>query len=230
MNICLIPARGGSKRLKNKNIINFFGKPIISYTIEKAIKSNLFDKVIVTTDSKKIASISKKYGAEVPFLRPKKYSNDFASDLMVLKHFLNHSKKNNLLIDTLCYLYPINPLLKISTLKQCKKLLLKHNSHKIMTVSKFTHPIQRALKKGKQGFFEPINVKNHSKRSQDLIECYQDAAQCYWYNIKENLDFDKIKKSKTLAVELKQFEFYDIDSNEDYKNLKKIYKNKLNKS
>ena len=98
-----------------------------------------------------------------------------------------------------------------------------------MTVSKFSYPIQRALKKDKQGFFEPISVKNHSRRSQDLIECYQDAAQCYWYNIRKNSNIDKIKKSKTLAVELKQFEFYDIDTNEDYKILKKIYKNKLNK-
>ena len=93
MDICLIPARSGSKRIKNKNLLSFFGNPMISYSIKTAIKSKLFDKVLVTTDSKKIAKISKNFGAEIPFLRPKKLANDHATDNNVIEHFLSFSKK-----------------------------------------------------------------------------------------------------------------------------------------
>ena len=114
MKICLIPARGGSKRIKNKNIVNFLGKPIISYSIITAIKSKLFDKVIVSTDSKKIANISSRYGALVPFMRPKNLSNDYAVDKDVIEHFSNFAKKNGMSINVLCYMYAVNPLLRIS--------------------------------------------------------------------------------------------------------------------
>ena len=93
MNICLIPARIGSKRIKKKNIKRFYGKPLISYAIINAKKSNLFRKIVVSTDSKSIAKIAEKYGAEVPFYRPKKFSNDKATDKQVRKHFLNYCKK-----------------------------------------------------------------------------------------------------------------------------------------
>ena len=91
MNICLIPARIGSKRIKKKNIKKFYGKPLISYAILNAKKSKLFKKIIVSTDSKSIARIAIRYGAEVPFLRPKKFSNDKATDIEVRKHFFSFS-------------------------------------------------------------------------------------------------------------------------------------------
>ena len=113
MKICLIPARSGSKRIKNKNIKLFFGKPMIAYAIENAKKTKLFDKIIVSTDSKKIAKISSKYGAEIPFLRPKKLADDKTVDKTVINHFLKNFKQR---IEYLCYLYPNSPLLKTSTL------------------------------------------------------------------------------------------------------------------
>ena len=118
MNICLIPARSGSKRLKNKNIKFFFGKPLIAYAIIAAKKSNLFERIIVSTDSNKIAQIAKQYGAEVPFLRPKKLANDKAIDINVAQHFIDYCKRKKQKISILCYLYSTNPLLKISTLKK----------------------------------------------------------------------------------------------------------------
>ena len=221
--VALIPARSGSKRLKNKNIINFFGKPIISYPIKTAIKSKLFNKIIISTDSKKIAQISKKYGAEVPFIRPKKISDDHATDYDVIEHFLNYAKKQNLKIRFLCYVYPANPLLKIATLKKCKKLLLNTKSRKIITVGKFSYPIQRALAKNVLGniyFREKINKK---KRSQDLASYYHDAGQCYWFNLKKINNIRDID-AKTKAIELKKFEFLDVDTKDDFSILKKIYK------
>jgi len=96
MKICLIPARKGSKRIKNKNIKIFFGKPLISYAINVAKKSNLFDKIIVSTDCIKIKKISEKFGAEVPFIRPNNLSNDKSTDIDVVKHFLNFCKKKEI--------------------------------------------------------------------------------------------------------------------------------------
>ena len=113
------------KELKIKMLKIFFGKPLISYSIQKAIKSKLFNEVIVSTDSLKIAKIAKKFGASVPFLRPKKLSNDFASDRDVLNHCLKYIKSRKIEVSVLCYLYPTAPFIKISTLKKCYNLLVK---------------------------------------------------------------------------------------------------------
>jgi len=233
MDICLIPARSGSKRIKNKSIINFFGKPIISYSVKTAIKSKLFNKIIVSTDSNKIARISKKYGAEIPFIRPKKISNDYATDNDVIEHFINYAKGQNLKIRFLCYIYPVNPLLKIVTLKKCKKLLIESKSKKVITIGKFSYPIQRALIKNKFKNIYFREKKNKKKRSQDLNTYYHDAAQCYWFDLRKvknirNIAQDYIEDS-TKAIELKKFEFLDVDTKEDFSNLKKIYKFNLQK-
>ena len=227
MNICLIPARSGSKRIKNKNIINFFGKPIISYAIQLAKKSKLFDEVIVSTDSKKIAKIAIRYGAKAPFIRPKNMSNDYSTDIQVINHFIKITNQKKKKYNFLCYLYPINPLLKISSLIKCLKLMRKGNCQKVMTVAKFNYPIQRALYKNRNQNLFFFNKKYQNYRSQDLKQAYQDAAQCYWFNL------DKIKHSginnklTTKGIELNQFEFCDVDNLEDLSNLKRLYK--LNK-
>ena len=224
MKICLIPARSGSKRIKNKNIKNFFGKPLISYSISTALKSKIFDRVIVSTDSKKIKKISLKYGAEVPFLRPKRLSNDYTADIDVIKHFLNFTKKKEKLkVNTLCYLYPCSPLLKVSTLKKCATLISKKNCKRVITVSKLSHPIERVLKRNQNQEYNFKNEKYFNTRSQDLKEYYQDAAQCYWYNLRKIKKLRKNKFIKSLAVILKKHEFYDVDNLEDLKFLKKLF-------
>lgn len=225
MNICLIPARSGSKRIKNKNIKSFFGKPLIYYPIDVAKKSKLFDKIIVSTDSKKISKISSKYGAETPFLRPKNISNDYATDYDVISHFLSYCKKNKIKITKLCYIYPTNPLLNIRILKQCLIQLNKKDCQKVITISKFSHPIQRALKKNKDGNFEYLNKSFANSRSQDLENYFFDVAKCYWFN------FKRIKKFKrkliTKAVEINRELVCDVDNMQDFNFLKKLYK--LNK-
>ena len=222
MNICLIPARSGSKRLKNKNIKIFFGKPIINYSIKLALKSKLFDKVIVSTDSIKIAKIAQKSGAEIPFFRPKKYSNDFSTDFDVINHFLNYCNNNKLKLNKLCYLYPTNPLTNIKLLKKCLAELKKKGCQKVITVSKYSQPIQRAIKKNKKGFFEFSNKFYMQKRSQDLENYYFDTANCYWFN------FDRIKKFKkellTKVVMVDKSQICDVNTYEDFKFLKKLYR------
>ena len=226
MNICIIPARGNSKRIVNKNILNFFGKPIISYPIQIAKKSRLFKKIIVSTDSKKIANISIKYGAEV-FTRPKKISGRNSPIVKTIEHTLNILKNRNIYPRLICILYPCNPILKISTLLQCKKLLLESKVSSVITVGRYSYPIQRALKKDKFNYFIPREKKNKFKMSQDLEQFYQDAAQCYWYNLRKIKNFRD--NFKTKALELKKFEYQDVDNVEDLENLKNIYKFNLHK-
>jgi len=229
MNICLIPARKNSKRIKNKNILNFFGKPMIAYAIEAAKKSNLFDKIVVSTDSVKISKIANQYGAETPFIRPKKISNDFAKDADVINHFLEFYKSKKIKISYLCYLYPVNPLLKVSTLKKCIQLLKKSNCQKVMTIAKFSYPIQRALLKNKTENLFFFNKKYKNCRSQDLSQCYQDAAQCYWFNLKKIKNFKLKKELITKGVLLNSFEFCDVDTRDDLNVLKKIFRFKIMK-
>jgi len=228
MKICLIPARSGSKRIKNKNIKKFLGKPLINWSIQKAKKSKLFDKIIVSTDSKKIANIAKKLGASVPFLRPKKLSNDYAVDRDVLHHYLDYNYKNNIKINLLCYLYPTVPLLKISTLKKCYNLINKTKCPKVITICKFPSPIQRALKKNNLGIVKFNEKKFIFYRSQNLKEYYYDAGQCYWYNVEKYEKLRNKKEIKTLSVELNPYEVQDINTMKEFLAAKKLFKfNKL---
>ncbi len=221
---CLIPARKGSKRIKNKNIKNFFGKPLLYYAINTARKSGLFDKIIVSTDSLKIKKIAQKYGCEVPFIRPKKYSNDKSTDIQVLEHFLSFCKNKNLKFKYLCYVYPTNPLLSTKILKNSFKLLKEKKAQKILTVSAYEYPIQRALKKKSNGqvFFREPKYKNTT--SQNLETFYQDATQCYWYNISRIKSFKKFEKFKTFGYKLKNTEFVDLNTKDDLSKLKIYFK------
>jgi len=222
LTVCVIPARGGSKRIKNKNIKSFNGEPLISYSIRTAIKSKLFDEVIVSTDSKKIAKIAKKYGAKVPFLRPKKLANDFANDLQVINHYCDFNKQNKIQINYMCYLYATAPLLKVSTLKKCYDGIKKSKYAIAMTVLQFEAPIQRALVKARNGETHFKDEKFLKYRSQDLKKYFHDAGQCYWFNMKK---YGKKSSSwPKLGVELNRGEAVDIDTMEDFKMAEKLYK------
>ena len=224
MNICLIPARKGSKRIKDKNIKLFNGKPLISYTIEVIKKTKIFDKIIVSTDCDKIAKIARFYGAETPFRRPSYLSNSKATDIDVLKHFISFLKKNKISTNYICYAYATNPLLKISTIVNTFRLLKKKGIQRVLTISKYEYPIQRALKKavdGKISFREP---KFRNSTSQKLKVFYQDACQCYWYNLNQIKNFNKFEKLNTLGYELKNLEFVDLNDADDFNKLKFLFK------
>ena len=215
MNICLIPARSGSKRIKNKNIINFFGLPLIAYSIKNALKSNLFDEIIVSTDSKKIAKIANKYGALTPFIRPKKYSTDKVIDKDVIKHFLKIYKKK---IDFLCYLYPATPLLKTETLKNSYKKIVKTNYHNLFTVCKYSSDLNRVIIKNSKNEIKFKKITKQNKSSKNLKDLYYDAGQCYWYNFKKNCI------NRTLGFEISRTEGIDINTIQDINLVKLLYK------
>ena len=140
MNLAIIPARKGSKRIPKKNITHFFGKPVIYYSIKQAKLAKVFDKIIVSTDCKKIANISEKYGAEIPFIRPKKISGDYTSTSEVIKHAINYYQKKNIYFKFVCCIYPVAPfLLKKDILKGLNKIK-KGNWSYVFSASKNNNP------------------------------------------------------------------------------------------
>ena len=137
MNICIIPARGGSKRIPRKNIKNFCGKPIISWSIETALNCKCFNRVIVSTDDNEIAEVSKRYGAEVPFKRSESLSDDYTGTLPVIKNAINWLEKNNEKVDFICCLYPTAPFIEVSYLEEGLKKLIENNASYSISVTSF---------------------------------------------------------------------------------------------
>ena len=140
--LVIIPARSGSKRLKNKNILNFFNKPLIAHTINEALKVKELDEIIVSTDSKKILNISKKYGANVPFLRPKYLSKSKTPSISVALHAINYFKKKNIEFEKVMLLQPTSPLRKAYHIRQACKLYRNKKAHSIISVCENNHPIE----------------------------------------------------------------------------------------
>lgn len=219
--IAIIPARGGSKRIPNKNIKLFFGKPIISYSIQAAIDSCLFDEIMVSTDSQEIADISIKYGASVPFLRSEKNSDDNATTLSVLKEVLNK-------YDDFTYaacIYPTAPMISVKRLTEAKTIISETNFDSVFTVVKYGHPVQRALKVNeKSGKVEMINQANLNIRSQDLISTFHDAGQFYFFKINSVMESNTLFTDNSRALILSELEAQDIDTEPDWKLAELKYK------
>ncbi len=223
MNIAIIPARAGSKRIKNKNIKLFCGKPIIYYSIIAARKSNIFNHIIVSTDSPKIKKISEKYGADVPFIRPKNLSDDFTSTMDVVKHSIKEISYNTKNLN-ICCIYPTAPLIKKDDLIKSYKNFQSNKCKFIFSASKFSYPTQRGFYLSKKNFIKMVNKKNYSKRSQDLKATYHDAGQFYWGSYKSWLNEKLIFTNKSSIYLLPRLRVQDIDNIEDWKIAEKLYK------
>ncbi len=215
MNLAIIPARIGSKRIKNKNIKNFEGKPIIYYSILAAKLSGIFDKVIVSTDSLKIASISKKYGADVPFLRSKKLSNDNIGIIEVISKVLKKLKIKPNLSTKVCCIYPTAPMLnKNFLIKGYKKLT--QNYDYVLSVKKEDSRILRGFYINKKTII-PINKKTKNIRSQNLKNLYLDAGQFCWGFAKSWLSNKGCHELKSTFIDIPDKYVQDIDTIEDWK-------------
>jgi len=182
MKIAIIPARGGSKRIPGKNIKNFFGKPIIAYSIEAARQTGLFDEIIVSTDDHLIAETAQRFGATVPFMRPSSFADDHAPIMDVLRHAVDWYAERERDISHICCVYATAPFVQAADLLRGYQLLDVDGSGtgSSMAVAKFTYPIQRALQLGSGGSLEMIDKTHLLTRSQDLPEAYMDAAQFIW--------------------------------------------------
>ena len=222
MNVAIIPARSGSKRIKNKNIKLFFGKPIITYVIKLLIKSKIFDKIIVSTDSDKIAKICAKSGAEILFKRPKSLAGDYISTKDVVKHAIMWMSKNLSKPSRVCCIYPTAVLLTLSDLK---KSFIKFKSNKydyLFSATKYPHPIQRSFYIDRDKI-KMDNKKNFYKRTQGLKDYYYDIGQFYWGKSNAWLN-DKIIFDKNSAIQIiPKHRAQDIDDLQDWKFVEKLF-------
>lgn len=228
--IAIIPARGGSKRIPRKNIKNFFGKPLLAYSIEIAISSKLFDKIIVSTDDNEIANIAKKYGAEVPFLRSKDLSDDFTGIGSVVSYTINTLLEKGEKYDYCCTIFATAPLLKTKYLKEGFEELKKSNAKRSFSVATMPSAIQRSFKINESGRCEMFTPEHFYTRSQDLEEAYYDAGQFSWENL--NIFSNEIPFGKdSIPIVIPRKYVQDIDNLEDWETLELMYEiqNKLNK-
>ncbi len=213
--IAIIPARGGSKRIPRKNIKDFHGMPLITYSIKVALKSKLFDKVIVSTDDEEIAKIAMEYGAVVPFLRPKELSDDFTGTGAVINHALEYLKSVGENYDFVCTIYATAPFLDEKYLIEGFEKLKKSNAKNAFSCTSMPFPIQRTFKITKNERCEMFWIENFSKRSQDLEDAFQDAGQFYWTNLKINSD-EIIFGKDSVPIILPRYLVQDIDTLEDW--------------
>jgi pseudaminic acid cytidylyltransferase len=214
-NLAIIPARGGSQRIPKKNIKEFFGKPIIAYSIELALHSNLFEEVMVSTDSNEIASIAQKFGALVPFLRSETNANNYATLTDVILEVIQNYTEQGKHVDSICCILPTTALITQERLLEAYTKFKEKDLSSIIPVIKFAYPIQRALKDntGLLQMREPEYIK---ARSQDLEPFYHDSGQFYWIKTQEILKEKSIFTAKTGYIELQDIEAQDVDTLMDW--------------
>ncbi len=216
--LCIIPARGGSKRIPRKNIKSFLGKPIIAYSIDAALNSKLFDEVIVSTDDGEIAEIAMKYGATVPFYRSEENSNDHATTFDVLKEVIEEYKlRYKKEFKYACCIYPTAPFVTSKRLSESLDTLIKNDFDTVFPIIKFGFPIQRALKLSESGKIEFFNKEHQNTWSQDLESTFHDAGQFYWFNVIRCLEAKTLITQNCGSVIIKETEGQDIDNEIDWK-------------
>jgi len=221
--IAIIPARGGSKRIRKKNIKEFYGKPLIAYSIQTAIESKLFDKVIVTTDDKEIANVAKKYGADVPFIRPKELSGDFTGTGDVVQHALEWLREAGGTFEFVCTIYATAPLLQSKYLVEGYNALKNSTAINAFSATSMPFPIQRTFKVNNAGRCEMFTPEHYMTRSQDLEEAYQDAGQFYWTKVDQTSDEIMFGKD-SIPIILPRHLVQDIDTLEDWQRAEIMYK------
>ncbi len=226
--ICIIPARGGSKRIPRKNIKLFLGKPILQYSIEVALSSNLFDVVMVSTDCQDIANIAVELGASVPFLRSTENADDFSTTYDVINEVISRYKEIGQTFKYTCCLYPTAPFVTAHKLKKAFEQLHAENIEAVLSVVEYSYPIQRSLSLDNEGVIKMNWEENLTKRSQDLAQNYHDVGQFYVYDTQKYLEKKSVFKMKCKPVILSELEVQDIDSLTDWKLAEIKYELRLN--
>ncbi len=222
MNIAIIPARGGSKRIPKKNIKEFCGKPLIAYSIETALHSKLFEKVLVSTDSEEIADVALQYGAEVQ-MRPARLADDFTNTGDVVEYAMQALEKQGGKYEYICTLYATAPFLQEKYLIKGFEKLKSSNACNVFSVTSMPFPIQRTFKITKDERCEMFDKSNFYIRSQDLEEAYQDAGQFYWSK-RDSKSRDVFFGKDSIPIILPRHMVQDIDTMEDFTRAELMYK------
>jgi pseudaminic acid cytidylyltransferase len=222
MNIAVIPARGGSKRIPRKNVKEFAGKPMIAYAITVARQSGLFDHVIVSTDDQQIVETAKVWGAEIPFIRPQKLADDHTTTVPVIAHAITEIRKKGWIADYVCCIYPAVPFLKANDLELSLLQVKQGLAEFSFAVTEFPSAIQRALKLETQGRSWPFYPEYELIRTQDLEPAYYDAGQFYWGSAEAWLKNPKLH-SQGFGHILPNWRVIDIDTPDDWKRAELMY-------
>ena len=213
MSLCIIPARGGSKRIPRKNIAPFHGRPMIAWSIDVARASGLFDRIIVSTDDAGIAEVARVEGAEVPFLRPADLSGDFTPTTDVIAHAVKAIDAS--METSVCCLYATAPFVRAGDLAKGVALLHAGATY-AMAVTRFAYPIQRALRRGADGGVSMMQPELIQTRSQDLEEAWHDAGQFYWARAATWAAGTPVFEFGARGVALPSWRVVDIDTPEDW--------------
>lgn len=221
--IAIIPARGGSKRIPRKNIKLFCGKPIIAYSIEAALKSDCFDRVIVSTDDEEIAMVARQYGAEVPFFRNKELADDYTSVTDVVIDVIQTVEEQFLeRVSHACLIYATAPMVDAQLMTEAYKKLQSSDKSFAIGITSYASPIQRALVLENSGIKQLFNKRD--SRSQDLVECYHDAAHFCWGTKRAFLEKHDFFSEQAIPIIIPRIFVQDIDTLEDWEVAETLYK------
>ena len=215
MNIAVIPARGGSKRIPRKNIKDFGGQPMIAYASTAAQQSALFERIVVSTDDEEIAAIAKALGAEIPFVRPAELANDYTATVPVIAHAIEACREMGWHVSNVCCIYPGVPFIEVADLQGAFKHLKESSADYCFPVTEFPSAIQRALKRNRDGVMQPFYPEFELTRTQDLEPAYYDAGQFYWGSQEAWLNNSRIHSSGVGYV-IPSWRVVDIDTPEDW--------------
>ena len=228
MNVAVIPARGGSKRIPRKNIQEFCGKPMIAWPIEVAKESGLFERILVSTDDEEIAEISIKYGAEVPFVRPDELSDDFTGTTDVIAHSVSWMYEQKWNLEEICCIYATAVFLTVDDLLKGFDAINAGKWQYAISITDFHYPIYRSFIKHFDGGLEMVFPEHFQSRSQDLPEAFHDAAQFYWGKPDAWLNKLKLFDNHTYPIKIPNTRVQDIDTKEDWLQAELLFKKKIN--
>jgi pseudaminic acid cytidylyltransferase len=221
MNIAIIPARGGSKRIPRKNIKAFCGQPMIAYAIKAAQASDLFEHVLVSTDDAEIQNIANSLGAETPFVRPAELANDFTATVPVVAHAIQACETLGWQFSNVCCIYPGVPFIEVKDLEASLAQFSESGADYCFPVAEFPVAIQRALKRNSNGLMAPFYPEYELTRTQDLETAFYDAGQFYWGNKQAWLTNSRIHRSG-IGFEIPNWRVVDIDTPSDWERAERL--------
>ena len=215
MKIAIIPARGGSKRIPDKNIVDFLGQPLLSYSIRAAAKSGLFDTIHVSTDSERIADVAARFGCPVDFMRDSNLADDHTPILPVLQWTLDQSEQRGKKFESVCLLMPTAPLIDTNDLLKADEFFRQRGEARtVIAVSRFNVPVEWAFHMQPDGTLKPREAGAANKRSQDLPTAYFDTGTFLFIPASE-VKAGNINDDRMIAFPIARHKAIDIDDRED---------------
>lgn len=216
MNIAIIPARGGSKRIPRKNVRPFCGRPMMGWAIDSVRASALFERIIISTDDPEIAETARQLGAEVPFMRPPELADDYSGTISVIAHATNWAQAQGWPIEAVCCVYPTAPMISPDDLAEGLRLLDEGSRDFVFTATDYAAPIFRAFRQTEGFGVEMVFPEHFASRSQDLPRALHDAAQFYWGRPNAWLTAQTLFGPRSAALLIPRWRVQDIDTPEDW--------------